>query len=154
MAGSFNGSGDDLVPFYGDSGGASRFFTSADWDAKVDGVVFRYVAKPSKAERHAAGVNPHPTVKPVALLSWMVRLVTPPGGVVFDPFAGSGTTLVAAVLEGFAAVGVELDAEYVPVIEARVDHARRVAGDGMDVATRAVRVGTAVTAEEDQASLF
>jgi site-specific DNA-methyltransferase (adenine-specific) len=64
--------------------------------------------------------NHHPTVKPLALMRWLVRLVTPPGGVVLDPFAGSGTTLAAAVLEGFDAVGIEMTDEYLPIINGRV----------------------------------
>jgi len=64
--------------------------------------------------------NHHPTVKPVALMRWLVRLVTPPGGTVLDPFAGSGTTLVAATLEGFDAIGIEMTDDYLPIIEGRV----------------------------------
>jgi site-specific DNA-methyltransferase (adenine-specific) len=59
-------------------------------------------------------------VKPLDLMRWLVRLVTPPGGTVLEPFAGSGTTLAAAVLEGFDAVGIELTADYLPLIEGRV----------------------------------
>ena len=73
----------------------------------------------------AARVNSHPTVKPVALMRWLVRMVTPPGGVVLDPFCGSGTTLVAAIEEGFDCVGVEREAEYVAIIEARVAAAQQ-----------------------------
>jgi DNA modification methylase len=62
----------------------------------------------------------HPTVKPVALMRHLVRLVTPPGGTVLDPFAGSGTTLVAAVLEGMNAIGCEMTDEYLPIIRGRV----------------------------------
>jgi len=87
----------------GDSGGASRFF---------------YCAKASKRDR--GNGNKHPTVKPTALMQWLVRLVTPPGGTVLDPFAGSGTTLVAAKAEGFHAIGIEREAEYVAIIKARV----------------------------------
>jgi site-specific DNA-methyltransferase (adenine-specific) len=86
---------------YGDQGGASRFF---------------YVAKASAADRSAglAGDrNRHPTVKPVELMRWLVRLVTPPGGLVLDCFAGSGSTLVAARLEGLRSIGVERDPESV-----------------------------------------
>jgi hypothetical protein len=61
-----------------------------------------------------------PTVKPLDVMRWLVRLVTPPGGLVLDPFAGSGTTGCAAVLEGFRFLGVEREAEYVPIAEARV----------------------------------
>jgi len=64
--------------------------------------------------------NIHPTVKPVALMRWLCRLVTPPGGTVLDPFAGSGSTLVAAVAEGFRAVGIEREAAYVEIARARV----------------------------------
>jgi DNA modification methylase len=68
--------------------------------------------------------NFHPTVKPVALMRWLVRLVTPPGGTVLDPFTGSGTTLVAATLEGFNYIGIELTKEYLPIIEARTKWAK------------------------------
>lgn len=65
-------------------------------------------------------VNSHPTVKPTDLMVWLVRLVTPPGGIVLDPFAGSGTTLVAAKREGFQYIGIEREAEYVEIAKARV----------------------------------
>jgi DNA modification methylase len=65
--------------------------------------------------------NSHPTVKPIDLMRWLVRLVTPPGGLVIDPFAGSGTTGCAAVLEGFRFIGVERDPEYVPIARARIE---------------------------------
>jgi site-specific DNA-methyltransferase (adenine-specific) len=71
--------------------------------------------------------NTHPTVKPVALMRWLVRLVTPPGGTVLDPFAGSGTTLVAATLEGFDAIGIEMTDDYLPIIEGRVAWAKEQA---------------------------
>ena len=87
---------------FGDSGSAARFF---------------YCAKASKSDR--AG-SKHPTVKPVSLMRWLVRLVTPPGGVTLDPFAGSGTTGEAAYLEGFGAILIEREAEY------QADIARRM----------------------------
>jgi len=106
---------------YGGAGGASRFF---------------YCAKPSTRERDAgcdAGVgalrdagrgrqggNTHPTVKPVALMRWLVRLVTPPGGTVLDPFAGSGTTGVACLLEGVPVILIEKEAPHVAIIEGRL----------------------------------
>jgi site-specific DNA-methyltransferase (adenine-specific) len=153
-------------PGFGDTGGASRFFTQADFGP--DDWPFVYQAKPSRKERNAgldglperptgdaaspisnrkcrkcglvkfaqphctcaepeweeakttANGNYHPTVKPVALMRHLVRLVTPPGGTVLDPFAGSGTTLVAAILEGFDAIGCEMTDEYLPIIEGRV----------------------------------
>jgi hypothetical protein len=131
--------------------GASRFFTVTEWDDAP----FRYVAKPSRAERNAGlgGVpkapkkqtsgewadgnftskpmaNVHPTVKPLDLMRWLVRLVTPPGGVVLDPFAGSGTTLAAAILEGFDCVGVEMTDDYLPLIEGRCAWAEKAARFG------------------------
>lgn len=63
--------------------------------------------------------NFHPTVKPLKLMRWLCRLITPPSGTVLDPFAGSGTTLAAAILEGFDVIGFELTAEYMPIIEGR-----------------------------------
>jgi DNA modification methylase len=60
-------------------------------------------------------------VKPLALMRWLCRLVTPPGGLILDPFAGSGTTVEAALLEGFRAVGAERESTYLPLIQFRVD---------------------------------
>ena len=81
-------------------GGASRFFPR-----------FRYSSKASRKER--AG-STHPTVKPLAVVEWLLRLTAPPGKpVVLDPFVGSGTTLIAAHNLGIEAVGIEREAEYV-----------------------------------------
>jgi hypothetical protein len=92
-----------------DSGGASRFF---------------YVAKASTAERNIGlppgQRNKHPTVKSVELMRWLCRLVTPAGGLVLDPFCGSGSTLVAARLEGFRAIGIDQDPESVETTGRRV----------------------------------
>src|SRR5699024_10475785 len=66
------------------------------------------------------GINVHPTVKNTDLMAWLVRLVTPEGGTVLDPFAGSGSTLVAAKREGYGFIGVELTEEYISIIENRV----------------------------------
>lgn len=96
---------------YGDTGGASRFF---------------YVAKASKRDRNEGldeRANIHPTVKPTDLMRQLVRLVTPPDGVVLDPFTGSGSTGKAAILEDFTFVGIELTEEYIPIIEGRLRHA-------------------------------
>jgi DNA modification methylase len=71
-----------------------------------------------KAPAHAP--NNHPTVKPLALMRYLVRLITPPGGTVLEPFAGSGTTLMAAVMEGCNAIGCEITDEYIEIIERRV----------------------------------
>ena len=62
-------------------------------------------------------------MKPVALMRWLVRLVTPPDGIVCDPFAGSGTTGVACVHEGFRFIGIEQDAEYAEIARRRIAHA-------------------------------
>ena len=96
---------------YGDTGGASRFF---------------YVAKPSQAER-SAGLddgNPHPTVKPLDLLSYLLRLITPPGGIVLDPFAGSFSTGMAAVNGGYGFIGIEKEADYFAAGQARMKHVK------------------------------
>ena len=67
--------------------------------------------------------NTHSTVKPIALMRWLVRLVTPPGGTVLDPFLGSGTTACAALAEGFDVIGIEREPDYMKIAEARVRHA-------------------------------
>lgn len=89
-----------------------------------DELRFRYTAKASRAERSAGLDTPsnHPTVKPISLMRWLVRLVTPPGGTVLDPFAGSGTTGCAAALEGFQFIGIERESEYVAIAERRIAH--------------------------------
>ena len=102
FGGGFAPPGEDAIG-YGDTGSASRFF---------------YCAKASKADRGAGNV--HPTVKPTDLMRYLCRLVTPPGGVVLDPFMGSGSTGKAAVLEGFAFIGIEREAEYVEIARARI----------------------------------
>lgn len=84
-----------------------------------DAARFFYCAKASKSDRDE--LNHHPTVKPTALMRWLVRLVTPPGGLVFDPFCGSGSTGKAATLEGFRFVGIEREAEYAEIAEARIN---------------------------------
>lgn len=126
---------------YGDTGGASRFF---------------YVAKASKRDRNEGleGLpevqggsmtgaeyregkptnqpmrqNFHPTVKPTDLMRYLIKLVTPPGGVVLDPFTGSGSTGKAAILEGFRFIGCELTEDYIPIIEGRLQHAEAMAAE-------------------------
>jgi len=81
---------------------------------------FFYCAKASKADR---GENHHPTVKPTDLMRYLCRLVTPPNGIVLDPFMGSGSTGKAAMLEGFAFVGIEREAEYIDIAKARIQSA-------------------------------
>lgn len=81
---------------------------------------FRYEAKAPTSERPVVDGISHPTVKPLELMRWLVRLVTPPGGTVLEPFAGSGTTVEAAILEGFDCVAVEREADYLPLITSRL----------------------------------
>jgi DNA modification methylase len=89
---------------------------------------FYYCAKANKKERNGGldeGANRHPTVKPIDLMRYLCRLVTPPGGTILDPFAGSGTTGIAAVMEGFDFLGIELDPDeegYVEIAEQRIRH--------------------------------
>lgn len=105
--------------FHGDTGGASRFFYVAPIDELEER--FIYGAKAPKSERPVVDGVAHPTVKSLKVMRWLIRLVTPPGGVVVDPFAGSGTTLEAAYLEGFESIGVEMTPEYWPLIAARIE---------------------------------
>ena len=90
---------------HGDSGGASRFF---------------YTAKANSHERPRIDGSAHPTVKPLTLMRYLVRLVTPPGGIVLEPFAGSGTTLEACIVEGFKCIAIERDPTYLDLIVQRV----------------------------------
>ena len=97
--------------FKGDKGGASRFF---------------YVAKASKSERNK-GLNDsnfHPTVKPIKLMQYLVKMITPPNGIVLDPFCGSGTTGIACKLDGFQFIGLEQDPEYSKIAEARIENSK------------------------------
>lgn len=82
----------------------------------------------SPRNMNADAKNPHPTVKPTELMRYLCRLVTPPGGLIVDPFAGSGSTGKAAVLEGFQFVGFELDPQYTAIANARLEAARNAAG--------------------------
>ena len=81
---------------------------------------FMYCAKAPKRERPEVNGVKHATVKPLTLMRYLVRMVTPPGGIVLDPFAGSGTTIEAALLEGFQSIGIELTDEYLPLIQQRI----------------------------------
>jgi DNA modification methylase len=95
---------------HGDTGGASRYFP-----------IFRYEAKAPKVERpRLADGTAHTTVKPLTLMRWLVRLITPPGGTVLDPFAGSGTTLEACRLESFQSIGIEKDPAHAELCKIRL----------------------------------
>lgn len=87
-----------------DSGSAARFF---------------YCAKASKAERGED--NTHPTIKPIAVMQWLCRLVTPVGGITLDPFAGSGSTQCAAIREGFRYIGIDISEDYCVIAAKRID---------------------------------
>jgi DNA modification methylase len=122
-------------PFHADTGGASRFFycakaSRAEREAGLDGMPMRRLDRetydPAYRDAHSGEGrksetrNHHPTVKPVALMRWLVRLVTPPGGLVLDPFAGSGSTGVAAMREGFPFLGIEREVAYVEIARRRI----------------------------------
>lgn len=92
-----------------DAGLASRFYP-----------VFRYAPKAKKSERPVVDGSQHVSVKPLDLMRWLVRLATPPGGLVLDPFAGSGTTLQAAMLEGFDSIGIEAEENHCALIRKRL----------------------------------
>ena len=95
---------EDVVMGHSDSGGASRFF---------------YCAKASRKER--GEFNKHPTVKPIALMEYLIKLVTPPEGIVLDPFLGSGTTALAALNLGRFFIGIELNEEYCEIARRRIE---------------------------------
>lgn len=125
----------------GDTGGASRFFyvakaSRAEREAGLDHLPVRSGGELTDRVDGSQGLNSpragpgrkggrrnhHPTVKPIELMRYLVRLVTPPGGFVLDPFAGSGTTGIAAALEGARFLGCELDPEFVTIAQARIAH--------------------------------
>lgn len=99
------GKAGDVQVTYGDSGGASRFF---------------YCAKASKKEKGTNNI--HPTVKPIKLMEYLVKLVTPENGICLDPFAGSGTTGVAVLALGMKFIGIELDPTYCAIATERIQH--------------------------------
>ena len=113
-------------PQHGDSGTPARYFASLGYSEEDDSFWnseearrFFYTAKAPADER--MGVN-HPTVKPIALMKWLCKLVTPPGGIVLDPFAGSGTTGIAAKICGFNAILIEMEAEHIEMIHTRLNY--------------------------------
>jgi site-specific DNA-methyltransferase (adenine-specific) len=131
---------DDVHEGYGDSGSASRFFYCAkaskrDRDEGCEGMEERKARRygeqaqgPSPQQTPRTSVNQrnhHPTVKPTDLMRYLCRLVTPPGGTVLDPFMGSGSTGKAAILEGFRFIGIDREAEYLDIAQARIEHAAK-----------------------------
>ena len=83
-----------------------------------------YTAKTNQAERNAGANNTHPTVKPVELMRYLVRLVTPKNGLVLDPFMGSGSTGMAAREEEFKFIGIEKEREYYEIAKARIKNVK------------------------------
>lgn len=130
----------DRVPgqFYSDTGSAARFFycAKASKSDRDEGVILAMVtgaemtgrepdtdglnSPRAGAGRTSGARNNHPTVKPTALMQWLVRLVTPPGGKVLDPFAGSGSTGKACAIEGFEFIGFEMDPHYCEIAKQRI----------------------------------
>ena len=138
--------GDVTTTTIGGTGGASRFFycskpSRSERDAGCDHLPLKSAGEVTDREEGTAGLNSpragvgrtsgarnvHPTVKPINLMRYLCRLVTPPGGVVLDPFTGSGTTGIAALQEGFKFVGIEREAEYLAIANARITHHQREA---------------------------
>jgi site-specific DNA-methyltransferase (adenine-specific) len=130
---------------HGDSGSAARFFycakaSKAERDAGCENLEERFVRcddgqpfgmntnqyRPDGSERKSIPPrhNNHPTVKPLALMRYLCRLVTPPGGIILDPFMGSGSTGVAAELEGFRFIGIDQDKEAFDIACRRVSYVR------------------------------
>jgi len=123
---------------HGDKGGASRFFYCAkasksernkgldDFEEKesggMRGTIDKTLLTGSGNERNNMSKNFHPTVKPIKLMQYLIRMVTPPNGIVLDPFVGSGTTGIACKLEGFNFVGMEQDPEYAKIAEGRINN--------------------------------
>ncbi len=112
-----------------DSGSAARFFYCAKTSRKDrneglqdPGPQFAHGVTLRKVENTATTGNTHPTVKPTDLMAYLCRLVTPPGGIVLDPFMGSGSTGKAAIREGLRFIGCELDAAYLSIARARIEH--------------------------------
>lgn len=140
--GAFAGNIDEAgSTFRGDSGSAARFYYCAKASKRDRNEGCEHLDEHStpgilrlRSDDHSkrtgqtteARQNHHPTVKPTDLMRWLVRLVTPPGGLVFDPFAGSGSTGKAAMLEGRRFLGAEMTAEYIPIARARIAYGAAV----------------------------
>lgn len=149
--GALNGGEDSSANIYGkygpkrpsnprnDSGSAARFFYCAKaskrdreeglegFETRASGMVSnnsgQHITRREEGYEPPQRRNTHPTVKPTDLMRYYCRLITPPGGIVLDPFAGSGSTGKAAILEGFGFIGFELDADYANIAQARIDYA-------------------------------
>lgn len=128
----------------GDTGSAARFFycakaSKSDRDEGLEYITMMAASDMVDRESGSAGMNSpragagrtsgarnsHPTVKPTDLMRWLVRLVTPPGGTVLDPFMGSGSTGKACALEGFGFIGIDREQSYCDIATGRITHALR-----------------------------
>ena len=132
--------------YAGQTGGASRFFYCAkasrrERNAGLDGmeeVTSREWRTGNVHSMHGGRVpdkisaNHHPTVKPIALMRYLIKLVTPPGGLVCDPFTGSGTTLCAAVIDGYQYIGIDMTPEYIEIAKRRVAYWAEVGEAGLE----------------------
>ena len=139
------GSLTDVDGGYTDEGSAARFFYCSkasgkeknegleDFESKKDtGIGSTYAAN---QETSKIGGNPnkptkpskctHPTVKPIKLMSYLINMITPPNGIVLDPFMGSGSTGVAAVKNGFSFIGIEKEPEYMEIAKARIEYKKK-----------------------------
>lgn len=137
--GAFKGNIDEAgSTFHADTGSAARFFYCAkatkedrnDGCQEIKAKQYSHDGRETPIENayqrnSSNSSNSHPTVKPTDLMRYLCRLVTPPGGLVLDPFMGSGSTGRAALLEGFRFIGIEREAEYIEIARARIDSARR-----------------------------
>jgi len=156
-----------------DAGGASRFFycaksSAAERSAGLGGFEERAptgadigggrdrrsgTKKNPRPRESSPKRNHHPTVKPINLMRYLVRLVTPPDGTVLDPFTGSGTTGIAAHLEGFDFIGIEREAEYAEIAEARIAWWSQHEGDTTEILVRAGLVEKAETKHRESGQL-
>ena len=138
----YNGYKPQAPSNFNDSGNASRFFycakaSKSDRNEGCDNLNDKHFQMRPFADEDSdksvlknrmnskSGKNHHPTVKPTELMRYLCRLITPPNGIVLDPFMGSGSTGKGAILEGFDFIGMELDPEYVEIAKARIEHAQK-----------------------------
>lgn len=140
--GKFYGGGTKDSSFFGDKGGASRFFYCAKaskrerneglegfedrqtWASQEKRDANSFDVFESDGRQKTLNKNYHPTVKPIKLMQYLIKLITPPGGTIMDPFMGSGSTGVAAKSLGFNFIGMELNEDYYKIAEARINHAK------------------------------
>jgi site-specific DNA-methyltransferase (adenine-specific) len=141
----------ELGETYGDSGNASRFFKSIIYQAKAskaernkgcegleekrggsmeanttDKMQLGGASLKGEPKKIQSTKNNHPTVKPIALMEYLIKMITPKGGTVLDPFMGSGSTGVAAIQNDFDFIGIDMTPEYIEIAKARINHAKKI----------------------------